>query len=76
MAEEVQEQQKPWLAYTFFPLASVAQPQVGEVLKGLSTQPEMGLPPPVLMIACAQILWRRFCWRLMMRRIENQSQCV
>ena len=51
-AEDVHEQQKPWLAYTLFPLASVAQPQVGVVLKGSSLQDVIGLPPPVLMMAC------------------------
>ena len=53
-AEVVQEQQKPWLAYTLFPLASMAQPQVGAVANGSSTQLPIGLLPPVLIMACAR----------------------
>ena len=53
-AEEVQEQQKPWLAGMRAPLASVAQPQVGVSLRGPSLQEDMGKFAPVLMIACAR----------------------
>ena len=53
-AEELQEQQKPWLEGRLLPLASVAQPQVGLVLSGSASQDDMGKFAPVLMIACAK----------------------
>ena len=71
-AEEVQEQQNPWLAYTLLPLASVAQPQVGLALRAPSSQVELPNLAPVRMTAwvrrsCSLCLtltvgcgWRRF----------------
>ena len=52
-AEEVQEQQKPWLANTLLPLASVAQPHVGLVLRPPASHVFSARFAPVRMTACA-----------------------